>query len=568
MIDQNDLLRLSYLDPAAADYIGSLYEEYLQDPRSVDPSWQYLFDGYHLGEETHVSSSSTPEASNGHGNLNIRSVADLDDEAKVAELITRYRSRGWLLAHLDPLTSEAPTSHPILELQQFGLTEAHLSRSFSAASMLGMPASPLSGIIARLKQVYCRTIGIQYVHIQDPKIRQWIQDRMRPVGNLENLSNDHRKQILKRLTQAETFERFLHTRFVAQKRFSLEGGEALIPGLDRIIEAGAELGAEQFVVGMAHRGRLNVLANVFQKEPQYIFTEFAQEYQRDERMGEGDVKYHMGFSADIATSSGRSVHLSLAHNPSHLEFVNPVVAGVTRGKQRYLKDQDRSKVVPIVIHGDAAVAGQGVVYETLNLAHVEGYDVGGTLHIVINNQVGFTTDPKASRSTTHPTDVAMMLEVPVLHVNGDDVESVYYACKLAMEFRQTFKKDVFIDLVCYRKYGHNEGDEPAFTQPLMYKKIKSHPSPRAIYEKSLVEQKVIQPEEAKTLVDQQMDILQKDLEKTRSEKPKPFVSAYQSIWKKFHQATEKDIFSEVKTQWPREKLVQLSKKLTTPSLFC
>ena len=282
--------------------------------------------------------------------------------------------------------------------------------------------------------------------------------------------------ILRRLTESETFERFLHTRYVAQKRFSVEGAEAIIPSLDCMIEAGGDLGAEEFVLGMAHRGRLNVLTNLFGKKHEYIFTEFEGSYKADTSLGEGDVKYHMGFSADVTTRTGKNIHLSMASNPSHLEFVNPVIEGVARAKQAQRKDTERGKVIPIAIHGDAAFAGQGVCYETLNLSQLEGYSTGGTLHIVINNQVGFTTSPQDSRSTTYATDLAKMLEVPIFHVNGDDPEALWYVSKLCVEYRQKFKKDVFIDLVCYRKHGHNEGDEPSFTQPLLYKRIKTHES--------------------------------------------------------------------------------------------
>ncbi|MCC7442310.1 MAG: 2-oxoglutarate dehydrogenase E1 component [Bdellovibrionales bacterium] len=560
MLNKDYLQRLGYLDPSNASYIDELYERYLADPESVDPTWRYFFDGVGLGERPiangHAAADSSLEPSA------IRTKRDLGDESKVAELITLYRSRGWLLTHLDPLGT-APESHPMLELKNFGLNEAHLDRTFAAGDLLGMPPSSLRDIIARLREIYCRTLGVQYAHIQDAEVRDWIQQKLEPAQSREALSAETRKNILNHLTHAEGFERFLHTRFVAQKRFSLEGGEALIPALDRMIRIGAELGIEQIVVGMAHRGRLNVLTNIFDKKPEYIFTEFAGEYQTDETMGEGDVKYHGGYSADVTTTRGKTVHLSLAYNPSHLEFVDAVACGAARGKQRYMGDTERARVAPILIHGDAAFAGQGVVYETLNLSQVEGYTVGGTIHVVINNQVGFTTDAKDARSTTHCTDLALMLEVPIFHVNGDDVEAVYFVSRLAVEYRQRFKKDVFINLVCYRKYGHNEGDEPAFTQPVIYAKIKTHPSPREIYAAKLAREGVASEAECQALVDAHTSEMQAALDRTRAEKPRPFASAYQSIWKKFRRATEADLFEPVNTAVDESKLRALSAKLNT-----
>ncbi len=570
----------SYLSPNNAQYIDELFEKYVADPTSVDDTWRYFFDGLELGAQ---STGSTAQSviqgglTNGNGHAvtenghtqkqpqlvavnNLGERIDLSSEAKVAELINAYRERGRLLANLDPLGSP-PTSHPLLELQNFKLTEADLERTFTAGKLIGIGPAKLKDIIARLKEIYCSCVAVEYTHIQDPVSREWVQNKMESSANREQLSAEEKKFILRRLTESETFENFCHTRYIAQKRFSIEGGEALIPALDRIIDVAAELGANNLVMGMAHRGRLNVLVNVFGKKPELVFTEFEDNYTADTHGSEGDVKYHKGFSSDIVTPKGKPVHLSLAYNPSHLEFVNPVVEGMARAKQQVLGDKDRSQVVPILIHGDAAFAGQGVVYETLNLSQLRGYWTGGTVHIIIDNQVGFTADPVDTRSTTYSTDLAKMLEVPIFHVNGDDPESVYYVAKLATEFRQKFKKDVFIDLICYRRYGHNEGDEPAFTQPLLYSKIKNHPTPRAVYAQKLMGQGVVADTEAKAFIDQVIEHLTAAQQKTRAEKPQPFFSAYEARWKGFKPATEQELFATSQTAISPEMVKTLSQKL-------
>lgn len=367
--------KYGYLTGQNADYIDELFERYLENPDSVDESWRYFFEGMELNSDGSFSqppvgephAPSSPIEQNGK---------DPAAEAAVGTLISAYRSRGRLLANIDPL-NPPPSSHPLMELEVFKLSPKDLERSFEAGALIGLGKAKLSAIVERLKRIYCSSIGVEFTHINDFEIRAWLQKKMEGSENEEKLDPDTCKFILRRLTESESFERFLHTRYVAQKRFSLEGGESLIPCLDRMIEVAANNGCEQVVMGMAHRGRLNVLHNIYGKKAEFIFTEFEQNYVDDESAGEGDVKYHMGFSADITTRSGKEVHLSLAHNPSHLEFVNPVIQGICRGKQRYLGDTDRSKVVPIAIHGDAAFAGQGVCYETLNLSEVSGYETGG-----------------------------------------------------------------------------------------------------------------------------------------------------------------------------------------------
>ncbi|MCM2278504.1 MAG: 2-oxoglutarate dehydrogenase E1 component [Oligoflexia bacterium] len=547
----------SYLKISNADYIEELLARYQHDPESIDPSWRYFFDGIELGTTEFqqpsiaVSAAPTPGAVTG---------PDWNSEAKVAELINAYREFGKALANINPL-EPPPASHPMLELSRFKLEVADLSRSFHAGALIGLGTARLSEIIARLKDIYCGTIAAEFTHILNREERDWLQARMEPTGNRTELDAETRKAILKRLTESEGFERFLHTRYVAQKRFSVEGGEAVIPALDCMIETGAELGAKEFVIGMAHRGRLNVLVNVLRKKPEYIFTEFEGAYQADTSTGEGDVKYHMGYSVDVQSRQGKSVHLSMASNPSHLEFVNPVVEGIARAKQAYLKDAARTQVIPVQIHGDAAFAGQGVCYETLNLSQLKGYATGGTLHIVINNQVGFTADPQESRSTPYSTDLAKMLEAPIFHVNGDDPEAVWHVARLCTEYRQKFRKDAVIDLVCYRRHGHNEGDEPSFTQPLLYRKIKAHPTTRDLYARKLAQASVVSAEEAQGLLEEVTARLSEAQARTRAEAPKPFVSSLEGRWKRFRRPTAEELFKTLPTQVPAEKLIALAEKL-------
>ncbi len=562
---------LNYLSNVDAGFIEEIYEKYLINPDLIDESWRYFFDGLDLGSEESLRSSSQPKATrnvaqefngqNGNGAKGATVLSlDLSAEAKVADLINAYRERGRLLANIDPLNAPC-ASHQLLELSNFGLTQEDLDRTFTAGKFLGIGPAKLKIIIERLKQIYCASIAVEYTHIQDPDERIWLQNHMETTGNQENLDQESKRFILKRLTDSETFERFLHTRYVAQKRFSIEGGESLIPCLDRIIEVSADFGANNVVMGMAHRGRLNVLINTYGKKADHIFTEFEDNYKHDAEASIGDVKYHKGFSADVKTRNQKNVHLSLAHNPSHLEFVNPVVEGICRAKQRDLKDKDRTQVIPILIHGDSAFAGQGIVYETLNLSQLRGYETGGTIHVVIDNQVGFTTSPIDTRSTRYSTDVCKMLDVPIFHVNGDDPESLWFVARLATEYRQKFHKDVIIDIICYRKYGHNEGDEPTFTQPMMYKKIKIHPSPREVYAKKLRQEGVVDEAEAKAMVKKVTDFLAECQKITRSEKPKPFSSSYQNKWAKLKPASEEDIFRTMDTKVAEKTIKEIANSI-------
>jgi len=583
---------LSYLKSQNAEYIEDLFQRYLADPNSVDESWRYFFDGLELGS-TAAGDSPAPNGAVAKGNGQASTTAArasgaevagvvtyatptasgkmLDSESKVGELIQHYRELGILLADINPL-EQALQKHPLLELSAFELTDADLDKKFQAARRIGLnqPAT-LREIIAILKETYCGTVGVEYTHIQDPNSRDWLQSQMEATRNNPKFTADVKKRIFQKLTEAEGFERFLHTRYVAQKRFSVEGGDALIPMLDSLILEAGKLGATDMVVGMAHRGRLNVLTNVFGKKYEYIFSEFEGNFNADTSAGEGDVKYHMGYSAEYVLDNGKTVHLSLASNPSHLEFVNPVVEGVARAKQRR-KNHDLSishdLVVPVQIHGDAAFAGQGVVYETIQLSQLRGYATGGSIHIVVNNQVGFTTSPRDARSTTYSTDLAKMIETPIFHVNGDDPEAVCYVVQLAMQYRQKFHRDVVIDLICYRKYGHNEGDEPSFTQPLMYKQIKDHKSPREIYAARLSREGTVSETDAQAMVDSFNEKLAASYSIAKSSKSPPFVSAFEGAWQGLRKGTEEDFKLLVTTGVDERTLREVGTKIShTPSDF-
>jgi 2-oxoglutarate dehydrogenase E1 component len=447
--------------------IEDAYQRWRADPASVDESWRYFFEGFELGFSGLGLGGPTT------GN-----------QTSIVRLIDAYRDLGHFLARLDPLSDEK-TTHPLLQLSEFGLDETDLDRTFDTGHFVGLPEASLRELIAALRETYCRTIGVEYMHIQDTHVRRWLQERMEPRRNQPRFSRRRKLRLLMDLHFAELFEKFLHTRYVGQKRFSLEGAETLIPVLEALVEKAAEVGVREAVLGMAHRGRLNVLANIIGKPYGEIFSEFEENFIPDSIDGDGDVKYHLGFSAD-RTFKDKTIHLSLTPNPSHLEAVDPVVEGRTRAKQNLYGDHDRGLGLPLLIHGDAAFAGQGLVAETLNLSQLAGYTTGGTVHVIVNNQIGFTTSPTDARSTTYCTDVAKMIQVPIFHVNAEDPEAAVFVAELALEFRQTFHKDVVVDLYCYRRHGHNEGDEPSFTQPLMYSKIKDRPTLSEVYTEQLI----------------------------------------------------------------------------------
>jgi 2-oxoglutarate dehydrogenase E1 component len=508
--------RLTFSGRYNLDALESMYERWRADANSVEESWRLFFEGFELGQTRAPTAAVTHDACRQQANIN--------------RLIDAHRRRGHVLANLDPL-SAPPASDPMLELSCFSLSEADLDKTFDTSYFLGLPRGTLRQLLAALRETYCRTIGVEYMHIQDRPIRFWLQERMEPRRNHPELPRRVKLRILMDLHHAEVFEKFLHTRFLGQKRFSLEGAEALIPLLDYTVELASDSGAREMVLGMAHRGRLNVLANILQKPYQAIFSEFEENYLPDSSAGDGDVKYHVGFSSDRRTSKGGRIHLSLTPNPSHLEAVCPVVEGRVRAKQHQANDEQRRLGIPLLIHGDAAVAGQGLVAETLNLSQLHGYKTGGTLHIVVNNQIGFTTRPSDARSSRYCTDVAKMIEVPIFHVNCEDPEAVLYVAELAVEFRQKFHKDVFIDMYCWRKHGHNEGDEPAYTNPVMAAKIQQKPSPSQLYARELIARGVLTEEENEALSKDFLGILDRAQQELHQQAH--FVSpakAYQGQW--------------------------------------
>jgi len=499
----DQLYQSSALSGLNADYVEELYERFLTDPASVNPDWRSYFQSLRNGAGTEVPHrpvlARIGEMSRQQRKLASASGSDLtaDQQARqtgVLKLINAYRIRGHLVADVDPLDLSVEHEVPDLELGFHGLSEADLESEFDSGPLIGPKRRKLREIIDLLKATYTRTIGAEYMHITDLVQRRWMQHRLEGTGGQFAFSAEKKTRILERLTAAEGMERYLHTQYVGQKRFSLEGGDALMPMLDSIVHRAGGAGAKEVVIGMAHRGRLNVLVNLVGKPPKELFEAFEGKDAVADPTYSGDVKYHLGFSSDLNTRGGR-VHLALGFNPSHLEIIDPVVVGSVRARQVARGDNGVAEVVPILIHGDAAFAGQGVVMELLNMSQARGYEVGGTVHIIINNQVGFTTNnPRDARSTLYCTDVAKMVQAPILHVNGDDPEAVVYCAQVALDFRNTFAKDVVIDLVCYRRHGHNEADEPAATQPLMYKNIRSRPSPRQTYASSLLGQSVVKQE--------------------------------------------------------------------------
>jgi 2-oxoglutarate dehydrogenase E1 component len=508
-----ELLGNSYLFGGNAPFIEELYEQYLSNPGSVPGEWREYFDqmqqlpgaagaardvAHAPVVESFVQRARTGELA-GRGAPQI-DVAHERLQVSALLLITAYRISGARWATLDPLKRMARPAAPELEAAYYDLKEADLDREVNAGSFVGLDRTTLRNLIQALRDTYCGNVGYEYMFISERVQRDWIQQRIEPLRGTPRYAPEVQKRLLQKLTEAEQLERYLHTRYVGQKRFSLEGSESLIPSIDELIQRAGAAGVQEFVIGMAHRGRLNVLVNVLGKTPQELFLEF--EGKAAHELAAGDVKYHNGFSSDISTPGG-PVHISLAFNPSHLEIVNPVVEGSVRARQRRRDDKTGAEVLPILIHGDAAFAGQGVVMETLNLSGTRGYGTGGTVHIVVNNQIGFTTsDPRDTRSTIYCTDVAKMVEAPIFHVNGDDADAVLFVTQLALDFRQQFKKDVVIDLVCFRKLGHNEQDEPFVTQPLMYKKISQHPGARKLYADRLAAQGVILAGEAEEMIKQ------------------------------------------------------------------
>jgi 2-oxoglutarate dehydrogenase E1 component len=541
---------LSYISNADVSAIDQLHQQYLQNPESVDFGWQKFFEGFELASKQPTSANKPTAISE-----------DALKEINVLNLIQGYRMRGHLFTRTNPVR-ERRKYEPTLDIENFGLIKSDLEKSFTAGAEIGIGSAKLKDIIAHLELTYCQSIGAEFMFVREPKKLNWLKQKMETCKNTPKLSLDEKRHILAKLNQASVFENFLHTKFVGQKRFSLEGLETLIPALDFVIEYGADLGVEEFVLGMAHRGRLNVLANILNKTYDEIFKEFEGKSAEDEGIFEGDVKYHMGFSSDVKTFAGKKVRLRLSPNPSHLETVNPVVKGITRAKMEYTYKGDIDKVAPILIHGDASVAGQGIVYEVLQMAGLPAYNVGGCIHIVANNQIGFTTNYTDARTSTYCTDVAKTTLSPVFHVNADDVEAVVYTVKLAMEYRQEFNSDVFIDLLGYRKYGHNEGDEPRFTQPVLYKAIAAHSNPREQYNKKLMAAGSVEAELAKEMEKDFRGLLQEKLEKSKTAKVSKVKNFVKDIWDGFRPPVVEDFTQSPKTLVEAKLFVDLADKLT------
>ena len=539
--------KFSFVGTSDVNAIEQLFLQYSQDANSVDASWRDFFKGFEFARTSYESDGAAiPE--------------NVTKEFKVIGLINGYRQRGHLFTKTNPVRQRR-TYDPTLDIQNFGLSDKDLETVFQAGNEIGLVNAKLKDIIAHLERTYCQSIGAEYSYMREPKVVKWLQERMEKTQNTPAFNKEEKKTILKKLTQAVVFENYLHTKFVGQKRFSLEGAEAVIPAMNTLMEHGVNLGIEDYVIGMAHRGRLNVLTNIMNKTYKDVFTEFEGRPSEDS-LFDGDVKYHMGYSSDQTSDGGKKVHISLTPNPSHLETVAPVAQGIVRAKIDNRHKGDNSKACAIAIHGDAAVAGQGVVYETLQMSQLDGYKTGGTIHFVINNQVGFTTNFLDARSSTYCTDVAKVVLSPVFHVNGDDVEALCFISKLAMEFRQEFHRDVFIDVLCYRKYGHNEGDEPRFTQPLLYKAIAAHPNVKDIYVKRLALDGSELANEAKEIENTFKTELDSNLDEAKKAETVKITSFLEGTWKGVKMATDKDFDESPKTAIDEKLFLELAKKTT------
>ena len=557
----------SYLFGGNAPFVEQLYEDWLENPQAVPAQWREYFErlqllpapaGKAVRDVAHAPIVEAFAERAKQGAAHAAPPAALDrKQVSVIQLVAEYRFRGCLLADIDPLRRRQRPHIAELEPAYYDLSDADMDTVFNTGSFIGPEQATLREIIQALKETYCGSLGVEYMYLSSRVEKRWIQERLEPVRSRPDFSPDYRKHILERLTAAEGLERFLHTRYVGQKRFSLEGGDALIPVLDNLLQRAGAAGVQELVIGMAHRGRLNVLVNTLGKMPKDLFGEF--EGKHDHALLAGDVKYHQGFSSDINTPGG-PMHLTLAFNPSHLEIVNPVVEGSVRARQHRRKDRQGEQVLPVLIHGDAAVAGQGVVMETLNLSQTRGYGTGGTVHIVVNNQIGFTTsDTRDIRSTLYCTDVMKMIEAPIFHVNADDPDAAVMAIEIALDYRNTFKKDVVVDLVCFRKLGHNEQDEPMVTQPLMYKIINAHPGTRKLYADRLVAQGVAAPDEADKLVATYRQALEGGFH-TNKTILSNFKPPFAVDWSRYNKAkwNEKD-----DTQLPLADLQMLAERLTS-----
>ena len=548
--------KYSFLNAAHSAFFADLYDQYLKNPDTVEPSWRAFFQGFDFGSENAEVASGEVSYSEGEDCISPGVPEHMQKEFNVIRLIDGYRNRGHLFTKTNPVR-ERRKYDPTLDLANFGLSEGDLKTLFSAGEVLGTGPQTLESIIAHLEKIYCSSIGVEYMYIRNPKEIQWIQEKLNINDNQPKFSSEEKKHILNKLNEAVSFESFLHTKYVGQKRFSLEGNESLIPALDALIDTAAELGVKEFVMGMAHRGRLSTLINIFGKSAKDIFSEFdGKDYEQE--VFDGDVKYHLGWTSNRETKAGKKINLNIAPNPSHLETVGAIVEGITRAKQDDKYADNPSQVLPIIVHGDAAIAGQGLVYEIVQMVNLDGYKTNGTIHIVVNNQIGFTTNYLDGRSSTYCTDVAKVTLSPVLHVNADDAEAVVHAMLFALDFRMTFKRDVFIDLLGYRKYGHNEGDEPRFTQPKLYKAIANHENPREIYAAKLITEGIVDKDYIKNLEAAYKASLEEELEDSRKEEKTVITPFMQDEWTGFEYADQNRMMQDVDTTFPKEKLAEIA----------
>ena len=542
--------KFSFLNSAHTSFFAEMYDQYLESPDSLEPSWKAFFQGFDFGLE---NANITVEEKKFEVPENI------SKEFKVVNLIDAYRQRGHLFTITNPVRQRRKYS-PTLDIENFGLTKTDLDLVFSAGEVVGIGPDKLSNIIDHLKKIYCESIGLEYMYIRDPEKVKWIQKFININGNQPNFSKDEKLSILDSLNKAYTFENFLQKKYVGQKRFSLEGGESLIPAIDFLINSAAEKGIEEFVMGMSHRGRLNTLVNIFGKSSRDIFGEFeGKDYEED--IFDGDVKYHLGWTSERISTSGKKINMNLAPNPSHLESVDPIVQGIARAKLENDFDNNTNKVLPIIVHGDAAIAGQGVVYEVIQMSRLKGYSTGGTIHLIVNNQVGFTTNYLDARSSTYCSDVGKVTLSPVLHVNSDDVEAVIHAVTFALEYRNKFNRDVFIDLLGYRKYGHNEGDEPRFTQPKLYKYISGHPNPRDIYASKLKDQGIINDDHVSKIELEYFSKLEAELTDSKKKQKTNITPFMQEVWEGFTRVDEKKMLEDYKTSSVKKDILNVARSI-------
>jgi len=547
--------QFSFLNTVHTEFIADLYEQYQENPDAVEASWRIFFQGYDL--------ANTDYSLDNDISVDVEIPEQVFKEFKVIELINGYRTRGHLFTKTNPVRNRR-LYVPSLEIENFDLNKNDLSTIFNAGSILGLAPTSLEEIVIHLERIYCDSIGVEYMYIRNPKEIQWLQNVLNENDNHPNYEIDTKKYILSKLNQAVTFEQFLQTKYVGQKRFSLEGGETLIPALGGLIRTAAEkYDVDEFVLGMAHRGRLNTLVNIFRKPIRELFNEFEGKDYDEESDFDGDVKYHLGSTIKKTLKSNKEITMNLVPNPSHLETVGSIVEGITRAKIEEEYKGDAAKIIPIIVHGDAAIAGQGVVYEVIQMSKLKGYSTGGTIHIVVNNQIGFTTNYLDARSSTYCTDVAKVTLSPVLHVNADDVEAVTHAVLIALDFRMKFKRDVFIDLLGYRKYGHNEGDEPRFTQPKLYQAIAKQPNPRDIYRDKLIAEGVIDENYVPNLIASFKGLLEKEYEKSKQDvttKIKPFMD---NVWSGFMHQDLDGLLLSVGTKYPKSHLENIARTVST-----